>query len=133
MRQCNPRARSPAAESLPRRDRRVVAQHVVFGVLCRRRARVIRQEAQARAHRIAREVDRSAIAARDDAVLLVGIDDDEVVLSACPCPLVAPSRPEVLCGLAASVIEGMLSATGSRLRLVDTRHDPQRRLCAARL
>lgn len=61
------------------------------------------------------------------------VADSEVILSACPCPLVAPSQPEVLCRLAVSVIEGMLAATGSVLRVVDGRHAPQRRLCAARL
>ncbi|MDQ6806448.1 MAG: helix-turn-helix domain-containing protein [Actinomycetota bacterium] len=57
----------------------------------------------------------------------------EVRLSACPCPLIMPGRPEVLCHLATAVIDGMLDSAGSELTVVDGRHDPQRRVCALRL
>lgn len=61
------------------------------------------------------------------------VAEREVRLSACPCPLTMPARPEVLCHLAIAVIEGMLDSAGSELSVVDARHDPQRRVCSAHL
>jgi predicted ArsR family transcriptional regulator len=56
-----------------------------------------------------------------------------VVLSACPCPLVMPQRPQALCRLATGVLGGALEATGSVLREADAEHDPERRSCVVHL
>jgi predicted ArsR family transcriptional regulator len=61
------------------------------------------------------------------------VEDREVRLSACPCRLIMPGRPEVLCHLATAVIDGMFESAGSEVAVADARHDPQRRLCALRL
>lgn len=61
------------------------------------------------------------------------LDDAGVRLSGCPCPTVMPGRPDVLCRLATATIDGMLEAGGSELKVIDTRHDPERRRCTARL
>ena len=57
----------------------------------------------------------------------------ELRLSGCPCPIVAPDHPELVCGLADAVVEGVLAGTGSRLRLAGIRHDPERRVCRGSL
>jgi predicted ArsR family transcriptional regulator len=54
-------------------------------------------------------------------------------LSGCPCPLVSPERPELVCGLADAVIEGVLSGASSKLKLAGAQHDPGRRSCHATL
>jgi predicted ArsR family transcriptional regulator len=56
-----------------------------------------------------------------------------IELSACPCPLVAPGRPDLVCDLTASVIAGVLAGTGSELRIAIREHDPARRSCRLRL
>jgi predicted ArsR family transcriptional regulator len=61
----------------------------------------------------------------------VEVSGDEVTLSGCPCPLVSPDRPEVVCHLAAGVMAGALAATGMRLAGVE--HDPARRRCTGRV
>ena len=57
----------------------------------------------------------------------------EVRLSACPCPLIMPARPDVLCHLAAAAIAGVLDGAASDLRVVDACHDPHRRVCSMQL
>jgi predicted ArsR family transcriptional regulator len=57
----------------------------------------------------------------------------ELRLSGCPCPIVAPDHPELVCGLADAVVEGVLAGTGSRLRLAGIRHDPEGRVCRGSL
>jgi DNA-binding transcriptional ArsR family regulator len=57
----------------------------------------------------------------------------ELHLSGCPCPLVSPEHPELVCGLADAVVEGVLSASDSPLKLASARHDPERRSCYASL
>jgi cell division initiation protein len=54
-------------------------------------------------------------------------------LSGCPCPLVSPDRPQLVCDLAAAVADGVLSASGSGMRLTRRHHDPARRHCRATL
>lgn|SRR3954447_11173822 len=61
----------------------------------------------------------------------IEVSGDEVTLSGCPCPLISPDRPEVVCHLAAGVMAGALAATGLRLATVE--HDPARRRCAGRI
>jgi predicted ArsR family transcriptional regulator len=55
------------------------------------------------------------------------VDGDRVELAACPCPLVAPAHPEVICQLADGAANGILADSGRRVRAVE--HDPQRRRC----
>jgi predicted ArsR family transcriptional regulator len=56
-----------------------------------------------------------------------------VALSACPCPLVMPQRPEALCRLATGVLDGTLEAIGSGMRPAAAEHDPKRRSCTVHL
>ena len=58
---------------------------------------------------------------------------DAIELSACPCPLVAPGRPELVCDLTAAVIAGLLAGVGSELHIAIREHDPARRVCRIRL
>jgi DNA-binding transcriptional ArsR family regulator len=57
----------------------------------------------------------------------------ELHLSGCPCPLVSPEHPELVCGLADAVVEGILAGSGSKLKLARARHDPERRSCRVSL
>jgi predicted ArsR family transcriptional regulator len=59
------------------------------------------------------------------------LDHDRLVLSACPCTLVSPGRPELICNMAIAVTEGMLAGAGSDLRVTARAHDPERRHCSA--
>lgn len=61
------------------------------------------------------------------------VDRDRLQLAACPCPLVAPGRPEAICGLAMCVAEGVLARCDGNLELCARTHDPQNRRCGARL
>jgi predicted ArsR family transcriptional regulator len=61
----------------------------------------------------------------------VELAGDDVRLSGCPCPLVAPDRPETVCHLAAGVMAGALAGTGLRLEAVE--HHPERRRCSGRM
>jgi predicted ArsR family transcriptional regulator len=54
-------------------------------------------------------------------------------LSGCPCPLVAPDRPSLICAMAKGVAEGVIAASGSPLRLAGSQHDSERRRCAMQL
>jgi predicted ArsR family transcriptional regulator len=56
---------------------------------------------------------------------------DELVLSACPCVLVSPGRPELICNMAIAVTEGVLAGSGSDLRVKVRSHHPDRRHCTA--
>ena len=55
------------------------------------------------------------------------------MLSSCPCRLVSPDRPELICNLAVAVVDGILAGSGSPLRVTARAHDPQQRRCAAAL
>ena len=61
------------------------------------------------------------------------VNRGELRLSGCPCPIVAPDHPELVCGLADAVVEGVLAGTGSGLSLARVRHDPERRACRGSL
>jgi predicted ArsR family transcriptional regulator len=54
-------------------------------------------------------------------------------LSGCPCPLVLPDHPELICELAIAVADGVLAGAGSPLRAGHREHDPARRACCAHL
>ena len=43
-------------------------------------------------------------------------EDRTVELSACPCPMISPDDPDIVCRLVSGVIAGALSAAGSPLR-----------------
>jgi predicted ArsR family transcriptional regulator len=53
----------------------------------------------------------------------------EMRLRACPCPVVSPDRPELICKLAVAAAEGALSAADEGLRVHSVHHDPARRSC----
>jgi predicted ArsR family transcriptional regulator len=57
----------------------------------------------------------------------------EVRLSSCPCPLVSPDHPELICRLAGATIEGIAAASPRRWRVSSTEHDPDRRRCTIHL
>ncbi|HYU61014.1 MAG TPA: helix-turn-helix domain-containing protein [Solirubrobacterales bacterium] len=57
----------------------------------------------------------------------------ELRLSGCPCPIVAPERPELICGLTDAVIEGVLTGSHSGIRVGLGKHDPGRRRCTLKL
>src|SRR4051794_27473395 len=52
------------------------------------------------------------------------LDGDVLRLSSCPCSLVLPGRPELLCELTASVVDGLLAGSGSSLRVSRRAHHP---------
>ncbi|HKP88861.1 MAG TPA: helix-turn-helix domain-containing protein [Thermoleophilaceae bacterium] len=61
------------------------------------------------------------------------VEDGRVELRSCPCSLVVPDRPELVCGLAAAVVEGVLEGSGSGLTVAGGDHDPDRRRCSLEL
>jgi predicted ArsR family transcriptional regulator len=61
------------------------------------------------------------------------VNGSRLELSLCPCPLVAPDEPGLLCDLAAAVVDGALSAGGAGVAVTGREHDPQRRTCRLRL
>jgi predicted ArsR family transcriptional regulator len=61
------------------------------------------------------------------------VDGRALRLAACPCRLVLPDRPELVCELAAAVAEGVLVGSGSDVKLGGRSHDPERRRCSLEL
>jgi len=61
------------------------------------------------------------------------VDGQSLELSACPCSLILPDRPELICELAVAVVDGVLAGAGSSLRATDRVHDPANRHCSAHL
>jgi predicted ArsR family transcriptional regulator len=59
------------------------------------------------------------------------VDGERLELSACPCPLVAPAYPAIVCELAHGAAEGILAGSGRRVRSAE--HDPARRRCVLHL
>jgi len=59
----------------------------------------------------------------------VELDGERLRLSACPCPLVSPDDPGMLCGLADAVIEGVLEDSSRRSER--NHHDSKARRCTA--
>lgn len=57
------------------------------------------------------------------------VADGRVILRGCPCPTVASDRPELICGLATGVLEGVLAAAGTSLGVGERDHDPATRHC----
>ncbi len=61
------------------------------------------------------------------------VRDDVVALSTCPCPLVSPGRPELVCRLAAAAVDGVLSGASDGRRVGTCATDPGRRRCTITL
>jgi predicted ArsR family transcriptional regulator len=59
------------------------------------------------------------------------IDREELALTSCPCPLVSPDRPAVVCALMDAAIDGALEGRG--LGACSRRHDPESRHCSMAL
>jgi predicted ArsR family transcriptional regulator len=61
------------------------------------------------------------------------VEGSTLRLTSCPCPLVLPDRPEIVCRLAVAVAEGVLAGSGSELVVGGEEHDPERRECSLTL
>jgi predicted ArsR family transcriptional regulator len=61
----------------------------------------------------------------------VAREEGRVRLGGCPCPLVCGSNPQLVCGLADAVTDGVLE--GTPVRAGRRRHDPGRRSCETTL
>lgn len=57
------------------------------------------------------------------------VEGREVRVSGCPCPLVVPENPAIVCRLMTAVVEGYLDSGPVR----SAQHDPERRSCTLRL
>ncbi|TMK63061.1 MAG: hypothetical protein E6G53_11700 [Actinobacteria bacterium] len=57
------------------------------------------------------------------------VEDSTVRLESCPCRLVLPDHPELVCDLAAAVTQGVLDGSGSGLAVGEREHDVERRTC----
>jgi predicted ArsR family transcriptional regulator len=67
---------------------------------------------------------------------LADVEGGEIRVSGCPCPLVVPEEPAIVCALMRAVVEGYLQggvSTGSAPTLRGAHHDPARRACTLRL
>jgi predicted ArsR family transcriptional regulator len=63
----------------------------------------------------------------------VEVRDGAVQLRSCPCPLVSPPRPELVCRLATAAVDGVLAGAGDARCVAGATHDPDRRRCSVRL
>jgi predicted ArsR family transcriptional regulator len=61
------------------------------------------------------------------------VSGEVVRISGCPCAVVSPDHPEVVCALATGLVEGVLAASGSELRVAEHDNHPERRRCTLRL
>jgi predicted ArsR family transcriptional regulator len=61
------------------------------------------------------------------------VDGELVRISGCPCAVVSPDHPEVVCALATGLVEGILAASASDLRVTEHDKHPERRSCTLRL
>jgi predicted ArsR family transcriptional regulator len=59
------------------------------------------------------------------------LEPGELRLSACPCPLIAPEDPPMVCALIDAVVDGVLDGSGASAG--PRRHDPRARRCSAEL
>jgi predicted ArsR family transcriptional regulator len=59
------------------------------------------------------------------------VDDDAVLLRRCPCPVVSPAAPELVCNLVSGFADGVLDSLATARRVSDGEsvHDPERRRC----
>jgi predicted ArsR family transcriptional regulator len=56
------------------------------------------------------------------------VAEGRLALSSCPCPLVCSTRPQMICGLADAVVDGVLEGSGTAA--VHHEHDPVARSCS---
>jgi predicted ArsR family transcriptional regulator len=61
------------------------------------------------------------------------IEGDRLELGACPCPLISPDDPALVCKLVDAVVDGILEGSGGRIRARRRHHDPEQRSCSALL
>jgi predicted ArsR family transcriptional regulator len=61
------------------------------------------------------------------------VNGELVRISGCPCAVVSPDHPEVICALATGLVEGVLAASGSTLRVGEHDSHPEARCCTLRL
>jgi predicted ArsR family transcriptional regulator len=61
------------------------------------------------------------------------VDGETVRISGCPCAVVCPDHPEVVCALATGLVEGFLAASASELVVSDHDNHPAERRCTLRL
>src|SRR3954451_23860065 len=61
------------------------------------------------------------------------VEGDVVRISCCPCAVVSPDHPEVVCGLVTGLVEGVLAASGSELGVGEHDAHPEDRRCTLRL
>ncbi len=57
----------------------------------------------------------------------------EVRLRSCPCAVISPEHPELICRLAAAAIDGIAETSPRRLRVGSASQDPVRQTCTIRL
>src|SRR5215211_5793259 len=79
------------------------------------------------------EVERELPLALEQLGFSARVDDQALELSGCPCSLVLPDRPQLICELAMAVADGVLAGAGSDLRVTHREHDPAARHCSARV
>ncbi|HKH15634.1 MAG TPA: helix-turn-helix domain-containing protein [Solirubrobacterales bacterium] len=61
------------------------------------------------------------------------IENGRLELGACPCPLISPEQPALVCKLVDAVVDGILEGSGGHIRARRRRHDPAHRTCSALL
>src|SRR5919201_2964341 len=61
------------------------------------------------------------------------VDGNRLLLTGCPCPLISPERPALVCRLVDAVVDGVLDGSRSGLHAVRHEHDPAGRSCNAGL
>jgi len=61
------------------------------------------------------------------------VEGKRLLLTGCPCPLISPERPALVCKLVDAVVDGILDGSGSGLHAVRHQHDPVGRSCSALL
>jgi len=61
------------------------------------------------------------------------VDGETVRITGCPCAAVSPDHPEVVCALATGLVDGVLAASGSDVRVREHDANPEARRCTLRL
>jgi predicted ArsR family transcriptional regulator len=61
------------------------------------------------------------------------LDGSELRLRSCPCPLISPEHPELICRLAGAAIDGIAEADAGGRRVSSSEHDPVCRRCTLHL
>jgi predicted ArsR family transcriptional regulator len=78
---------------------------------------------------------RDPLEAVPEALERLGFDaratESAIEVHGCPCSVLSPDRPEVICHLTHGVIEGALAASGSPRRVARYINEPRQRTCRA--